>query len=432
MKPRTKVQKEVMALSAKLSKIGRRELKSARECFYNIKFTTGKRAWCSECGHRFVDNGNHVCPHCHTQFDKTEETRKRTDYVNRAYFVILDTKCDWQVMRYVRVNKRSKANSKADYQMWEVMQLWFSKGHYEVVARHRTMGYYIDTFAYNSDMEIRSVGNYYSPLTIEDIPYVYVDKRSVLKQLQRIEIDTETDKCMVFDRKDIYRILMSHPMAETLFCQGRTELLQTMAMRRELTSNHFTAVKIALRNHYDIDTNTNSWLDMVNALIYLKKDLHNAFYVCPKNFSEAHDKWMKLAYRKRIEKWEMSELTKKQRKLEQEKRAIQKYDESHLKFMGFKLSDGTVVIKVLPNVEAFKQEAEYMHHCVYTNGYWKKPHSLIMSATVDGINEETIEVDLKSMKLVQSRGKYNRSTLYHDRIVKLVEDNMNKIRDATL
>lgn len=433
MRPRTKSQKEVIRLGKLLPRITSRDIRTARNCFYKVKFSTGKKAWCSECGHQFVGNGNHTCPHCHTKFDQTVETRKTTDHGNRGYFVILDTIQNWQVMRYVRVDKESKAGQRADFTLWEVMQLWFSQGHYEVVARHKGMGYYVDTFTYDSELEVRSVGAYGGPLTIEDIPYCYVEKKSILPALRKLEFDTESDRCMLFDRKNIYRLLLSHPMAETLFEQGRVDLLQSMDYKRDLSDKHFAAVKIALRNHYSVvEENTASWLDMVDALIYLRKDVHNAHYVCPKDFTAAHDRWTKLAYKKRRERWELAERTKKERELEREQKAIERYNESHLKFMGFKLSDGTVVIKVLPNVEAFKQEAEYMHHCVYTNGYWKKPQSLIMSATVDGVREETIEVDLKSLKLVQSRGKYNKPTPYHDEIVKLVEDNMKKIRKVAL
>lgn len=434
MTPRTKAQREVMRLTALLPRITSRNTKQARECFYKVKFTTGTKAWCSECGHEFVDNGNHVCPHCHTRFDQTEETRKKVDGHNRAYFVILDTVEGWQVMRYIRVDKKSIAGSKAEWHLWEVMQLWFTQGHYEVVARYKGMGMYVDSFSYGSDLEIRNVTKSYNgPLTIEDIPYSYIEKRSILPQLQRIEFDTEHDQCMKFDRKDIYRLLLAHPMAETLFKQGHTEILSTMNYRKCLSEKYFIAVKIALRNHYKvIEENLSSWLDMVDSLIYLHKDIHNAFYVCPKDFTKAHDRWTKLAYRKARERAKLAERTKKQRALEREKEAIDKYDTSHMKFMGFKLSDGTVVIKVLPNVEAFKEDAAYMHHCVYTNGYWKKPQSLIMSATVNGQKEETIEVDLKRLKLVQSRGKYNKPTPYHDEIVKLVEKNMNKIRKVAL
>lgn len=71
------------------------------------------------------------------------------------------------------------------------------------------------------------------------------------------------------------------------------------------------------------------------------------------------------------------------------------------------------------------EEGIAMHHCV--GGYYNRPQSLILSAKVDGKRVETIEVDLNSYRVVQSRGLQNKSTKYHDRIVSLVNKNMNEI-----
>ena len=69
-----------------------------------------------------------------------------------------------------------------------------------------------------------------------------------------------------------------------------------------------------------------------------------------------------------------------------------------------------------------------MHHCVYTNAYYNDENSLILSARIDGERIETVEVDLRTLKVVQSRGVCNSNTEYHDRIIKLVEDNAEQIR----
>ena len=69
-----------------------------------------------------------------------------------------------------------------------------------------------------------------------------------------------------------------------------------------------------------------------------------------------------------------------------------------------------------------------MHHCVYSNEYYLKPNSLILSATIDGKRVETIEVSLKTLKVLQSRGVCNKNTEYHDRIIELVNKNKRLIR----
>ena len=69
-----------------------------------------------------------------------------------------------------------------------------------------------------------------------------------------------------------------------------------------------------------------------------------------------------------------------------------------------------------------------MQHCVFSNAYYNKEHSLILSATINGKRIETIEVSLKTFQIVQSRGLCNANTEYHDRIINLVNNNINLIR----
>ena len=95
-------------------------------------------------------------------------------------------------------------------------------------------------------------------------------------------------------------------------------------------------------------------------------------------------------------------------------------------FFGLVFSDSLICIKVIESVKEMEEEGRIMHHCV--GGYHNKANSLILSATIDGKRIETIEVSLKTLKVVQSRGVCNSNTEYHDRIIRLVEDNAGLIR----
>jgi len=53
---------------------------------------------------------------------------------------------------------------------------------------------------------------------------------------------------------------------------------------------------------------------------------------------------------------------------------------------------------------------------------------LILTARIGNKRIETVEVNLKTLSVVQSRGVCNNNTEYHDRIIKLVKKNMNLIR----
>ena len=89
-------------------------------------------------------------------------------------------------------------------------------------------------------------------------------------------------------------------------------------------------------------------------------------------------------------------------------------------------SDGVICVKVIESVKDMILEGRAMHHCV--GGYHTKKDSLILSATINGKRIETVEVSLSQMKVVQCRGVCNSNTKYHDRIIKLVEDNAEQIR----
>ena len=97
-------------------------------------------------------------------------------------------------------------------------------------------------------------------------------------------------------------------------------------------------------------------------------------------------------------------------------------------FFGIAFTDGTLNIRVLESVAEFAEEGTAMHHCVWAGNYYLKKDSLILSATIDGKRIETVEVSLQTFEVVQSRGVCNGNTEYHDRIIKLVNDNISLIR----
>ncbi len=68
-------------------------------------------------------------------------------------------------------------------------------------------------------------------------------------------------------------------------------------------------------------------------------------------------------------------------------------------------------------------EGAELHHCRFSNEYYLKENSLILSATIEGKRIETI-----TLQVIQSRGVCNQNTPYHDQIVSLVNANHQLIR----
>jgi hypothetical protein len=146
--------------------------------------------------------------------------------------------------------------------------------------------------------------------------------------------------------------------------------------------------------------------------------------VCPKNLKKAHDCY--VAKKKRDDEKERKQ--RDMQKLLALKKAAEDYVKDKSVFFDLKISDGTIVIVPLKSVEEFKEEGDRMHHCVFTNEYFKKKDCLILSARIEKKPIETIEINLKTLKIVQSRAVCNGMSEHHDRIIQLVKKNINLIR----
>ena len=183
---------------------------------------------------------------------------------------------------------------------------------------------------------------------------------------------------------------------------------------------YWAAYKIALRKHYNI-IDIALWCDYVDMLRRLGKDIHSPKYVCPENLQESHD----TAQRKlQIKQDKEAETRRRQKAIENEER----FQALKAPFFGITFTDGTIEVRVLESVAEYMEEGKALHHCVFTNEYYFKKQSLILSARIDGKRIETIEVSLETMKVIQCRGLQNKNTEYHDRIIDLVNRNIRQIQ----
>ncbi len=147
----------------------------------------------------------------------------------------------------------------------------------------------------------------------------------------------------------------------------------------------------------------------------LGKDTHNAYFVCPEDLQAAHDT---------AQRDKEAEAQRRQRALENEER----FQALKAPFFGIAFTDGTIEVRVLESVAEYMEEGKALHHCLFTNEYYLKEQSLILSARIEGKRIETIEVSLETMKVIQCRGLQNKNTEYQDRIIDLVHRNIKQIQ----
>ena len=104
------------------------------------------------------------------------------------------------------------------------------------------------------------------------------------------------------------------------------------------------------------------------------------------------------------------------------------FEEDKAHFFGLFFQEDNIQIKVIDSVQGFLEEGDIHNHCVFNNEYYKEKNSLILSALVNNEPTETIEIDLQSLKIKQARGKGNKATPHHKKIIEIVNKNMFQIQ----
>ena len=423
MKPRTRIQKEIAQLSKRLPKLSKAQRAYAFEhCFKHYAHRTKKGIiTCLECGHQWKSE-HHLaesicgctCPHCGKQLEMLD-TRKRV-FREMEYFCIITTCKQYQVLRYFSTKMYRKVGQSAEYSIKEVVQRWIApNGKTETIARLRCMSiFYYDVWNLYSDMEIRT-NNQHRAYDIN--PYCTYPKMRIIPELKRNGFNGSLHNLSPFD---LFTAILKNSKQETLLKAGQIAVLRYSINTHFKLEDYWASIKICIRNGYTI-TDASMWRDYIDLLRYFGKDTNSPKYVCPTDLKAEHDRLV----RKKNERIEREKLAKARAKaIENEN----KYRELKGKFFGIFFTDGTIQVRVLESVNEFAEEGVAMHHCVFSNAYYLKADSLILSATIDGKRIETIEISLKKMKVVQSRGVCNKNTEHHDRIVSLVNKNMKLIR----
>lgn len=382
MKPRNKTQREVVVLSATIPPISDKQM----EWGINHSYTSKERTY--------------------------EKTMYR-------YFVISSRVQDWQVCRFFQIRKKRQL-----YNVIEPVRLWFnSDGHMEVEAMNR---FYIggrkDSWIINSELSLKQAPASYNDYTL----LLSISASKVTSMLPILKRNGLKRSFHNMQSRDVIEGLLKNNIFETLWKCKQFPLLRAFAYnwnRDYNDASKMAAVKIVLRHNYHIKDGR-MWVDMVNMLERAHKDFRNPKFVCPISLKAGHDKAMDLC-----NKYEKKQRKIKERKeLLEDQKAVKAYEVARKCFMGMIISDGKIVIQVLLTVKDVEQEGKAMHHCVFTNKYYKRLNSLLLTAKVNNERVETIEVDLKRYQLVQSRGVCNQNSKYHDKIVNLVNKKMNLIR----
>ena len=425
MRPRTKRERLVAELSSKLPEITEAQIRwGKKHCFPHNAYRCKDEMWCSECGKMWVDvtgqkEGYIKCPYCGERLEVKVSRKTKDNAV--SYLTVVTTSGDFQVLRHFYTARYARKERDTHYFIDEVCQQWITSDNKEIViAKAMNMG--CRGWIHTTDMSLKQSGNIYYPHSYDIDGYVY-PKVKVLPILRRNGLRTSFHG--VTPAVLIRALLGENRYAEMLLKTKQYGMLSFYMHRGCIY--HPWVVNICNRNGYIIKDGS-MYDDYLRLLDYFHLDTHIAHYVCPKNLKKEHDKLVEK--KRKIEAKIRSEQKRKERieRMFRMKQDIMSFIKRIQPFLGMEIKDKGIVIRPLGSVTQFYLEGKAMHHCVYQNEYYRRKDCLILTAQKNGKRLETIEVNLKTFKIIQSRAACNKTSDYHDKIIELVNRNMGLIR----
>ena len=433
MKPRTKLEKEVTWLSSQLLPPSMEQIEDMKQHLFTPKaFYTKKYGYaCLECGHRFHEpaaysdvTGRVACPSC-GKWLYPEYTRKQKD-AEYASYMLMQAKehngREYFVQRLFCVTKSLRVGQKADLYLERVAEFFTTEGHQVCLGIPITQN---GSWAFSQPLTIKKptanyCGYYGTSYDSYQVFPKYQHIESVPSILERNGFRWEFENRVP---QQFVKHLMCEPEFEKLYKMGGIKLAN---YAEEHILNQY---KIAVRHHYRISS-MNIWVDTIRLLRKLGMDDRNPKHICPEDLHQWHnqllDRWNRIEERERAARRREQELER----LKQEKTLCEEYVKRIARFLQLQIQDELINISPIPTVDAVREEGNAMHHCVYQCGYYKKPNVLLLSARDRfGNRVETIEVNLDTYQVAQSRGVCNKNTEHHDRILSLMEQGMSQIRE---
>lgn len=455
-KPHTKLQQKCLDLANTLPPLTEAQKKWARSKMSSLGFfvTRGRKGkhscvWCQECGQmdevglpplavalKIKETKSHVCSRCGRKLEVRDWTPRwdhRHDAEHDFQFAVVTVCEGMQVVRMFNWHQSNSLGSDTVNHVYEVFQVWYepNKGKQVIISKQYTRSWYHFRWFMHSEWKVKPntpTGGYtYNDVYSLENKWIY-PRAKILPLLKRNGWSNKMFN-MCTSPIAIWRGLLDDPSVEALAKIGQYSVLDywfgTGSSRKD-KSQWIQIVKICSRHHYVIK-DASMWFDYIDLLEYFHKDTHSPHYICPENLKHEHDRLMDR--KTRIEKAE--EL---KRQIAQAEKYERQYKRHRGMFFGICFGNDDIVVTVICSVKEMAEEGTMMHHCVYANGYYdhkRHPNSLILSAKdKEGHRLETVEVNTKTWKVVQSRALQNGTSKYHDEIVKLVEKNIGLFKKA--
>ncbi len=426
MRPRTEQERRVEKLASSLSSITDAQAGWALKHViphYAIHHTKSNQCVCVDCGHKWKGKLSR-CPHCGVILTYKEDSRQRM-FKERKYYGIVRKCRGFTVIRIFYIEDLNRIGCKRKTVFTEVLQHWISENGKDTIRALRVamFPYYrICPYSLESDLSIkRDYDRYgYRNAYYHVSPDAFYPRMSYSPLLKRNGFKNDFHD---FCAEDVITHLLADNNFETLWKLGRFELADYYLRNDALCIvEHW---KPLLRTPPMTPDELTILLDYMDLLKYFGKDPNTYNHQDMDTVQREHDRLV----RKRETILERQRLAERKKK-EKEKLAVL---ESKSKYFGITFGNEKMVVIVLATLEDYRHEGKLQHHCVYTNSYYGRKDSLVLSARMRDHPDkpvETIEISLKDGKILQCFGACNKFTKHHQEILDLVSKNSKRFLRA--
>jgi hypothetical protein len=427
-KPNTKLEHRVYDLHETLPVLTSKQIAYGEDNAFWKYFTVSRnRLYCLECGHKWkgdINKKRHNCPSCNKHL---RPIANDSWIIAQGYMLIVTKVKEFQVFRYIYYDKLMRKECKPKFVPKETSQVWLSPDGKEVIMgiKRNGMGSYGRPQWCHGEQELsikRNAGaiyrSHYSPY-----PSCTYPGGRIIPELKRTGYKTKLYKLHPIETAIC---LLNSNITESLLKMGDVELFKDSIKYSSRITKYWNQIKICKRHNYVIK-DYNLWFDYLGMLSEFNKDLNSPKYICPENMKAEHDKYMKK--KRAIQREERrAAQAEKIAKIKSELGEWKvKYVEVRKAFMDFFIKHDNITIEPIKSVDQMEEESSFLDHCAFINGYYSKNDSLLLSARINGIVTETIEINLRRMEIVQCRGFDNKASAYNKDIVKVMENNLPKI-----
>ena len=417
MKPRNRKQQEILALSGQLRPLTPSQKKWAFNHtidHYAYRLKSGM-ATCMDCGHEWkeVGFGIYKCPKCGARV----EIKNTTERVHRdkSYFNVITTMGGYQVIRMFLMIVEMRKGMKAKPAFLEIGSYWIdNKGNKTVIGLQRTLGMYIDSFAFGSPLEIRNDNDAFRHIAGQ---WVY-PKIKVTDTIKRNGFKTSTYQ---IHPVTLFQQLLTNSKAETLMKANDIEMLRYLCHHPADVEQYWNTIKIAKRAGYKF-TDIGMWFDYIKMLERMGKDINSPSLIAPKVLKTAHDIYVEKVNRQRAKERMLAD-----RKKAEEDKA--KFEELKGRYIGLAMTDGKINLRTLDSVAEYYEEGEKQHICVGSSSYYLKADTLVFTATMEGKTIATVEISLNDYSVLQCRAFANKVCEYTEQIAQIISSNKKMIAE---